>query len=146
MGANLMVYRYHCDKAIALIRKQTQVKVHLYPHKNSFSSWSQCWQDNQSIHIGTKDRPENILKSIAHELGHCLLVQQGSNTDWRKYTKYRLGILLPKRDRRNILKEERMAWTLGFRWLRRQGLPITQHMKHCRKVLLSRHQKRLRLP
>lgn len=138
-----VVKQIHCKKAIALIRKQYDISV--WRDRTTYNAKSSCWwPSQQSITIGTKETPPFLfLAKMAHELGHCLSVRRtgkygkGSCVDMKTYLLYIFRASLTKKQKTAVLAEERIAWRLGFKFLRDNGLPVNDMMLRARRLYLK---------
>lgn len=142
----MKVYRRHVNKAISIIEDTLGIRVETCADKDFLTSSGNPWiLVRQSIKIGIDSRPETVLAAVAHELGHCLSVRRGSASNMGLSLIDRMKAPLTKKQKKLILKEERDAWTLGYRFLRSNGLPITDWMRYARRVLIDSHVRRLGL-
>jgi hypothetical protein len=140
----MRVRKRHWQKLISLIKTELGIRVYHSAKKPALGNGrSTCWDvNNQSISIGTKNQAWLVYAILAHELGHCLSVRKGAMVDPNVYLDF-IAFKLPltKRQAQSILKEEARAWTLGFRFLRKHGLPVNGDMQYVRRCLLK-HWKR----
>lgn len=141
-----VVHQRHVDKAISIIENVFNIRVVCHTGESYLNSSSNPWIINkQWIVLGTNSKAQSVLIALAHELGHCLSVRKGSPSSMSLGFIDRLGAPLTRKQKKLLLKEERAAWTLGYRFLRSNNLPITDWMKYARRVLITSHVKRLGL-
>jgi hypothetical protein len=99
----------------------------------------------QSIRLGTQGDPELIVAALVHELGHCLSVRRGSQVSMAVYGLYVRRAPITRKQAKAVLAEERVAWRLGFAFLRKHGFRVTRTMKNLRRRRLAAHVRSLKL-
>lgn len=130
------VRRRDWKKAVSLVQDM-DIDVHLDGRK-VFSGSSSFPTFMQSIDLATKNDASIILAVLAHELGHCLIARREKNVAHAMFLHilYNLRGTMTKRQARALADEERLAWKIGFAWLRNNGLPVTERMEYVRRVMI----------
>lgn len=133
-----MIYRErHYNKLLALI-DELNITVVKKPEKDALGSGSNCWNpEAQFIYIGTKDTYRWIVGALVHELGHCLLVRAKKTMGRNEYLRSKFQTKLTDTQAKNILKEEKTAWTFGFRFMRKHGIEIDERMYRIKSNTLG---------
>jgi hypothetical protein len=132
--------RRHYDKLVRLARA-LDITVIEKPRGDYRITSAHCFRKNQSITIGLDNYWWFVITGLSHEIGHCLSVRKGSICSMGDMMTYRLGVVLNRAHALRVLNEEKRAWNLGFRFMRRNGIEVDATMLHARKVLLGSHKK-----
>lgn len=134
----------HLEKLVSIIKKDYKIKIKKMK-TDCLSSKSHPWMiGHQEISIGFKDDNFLVIGSIAHEFGHCLSVLKKQNIPFDIYWMYKFHYLKDDNHAKQILKEERNAWRLGFKFLKDMGIPVDDRLLNMRKVLIETHIKNIK--
>lgn len=132
-----MIYtQKHINQMIKAIRKNG-ITIR-FQKKHPFKSKSNCYAINPSIKLGIKGPKWAVLIALSHEYGHCLSVRQGTKlTQGTGMLCRSMGIILSKKDIVLLIEEERIAWNLGFKALRANGITVDEDLQRFRRILFK---------
>lgn len=125
----------HIDLMSKVIRKNG-IAIRI-KKEHPLRSQSNCFDINPYIKLGTVGPKWMTLIALAHEYGHCLSVLQGTKLKRRTAMMCRMGVILSKKDAKLLKEEERIAWNLGFKSLRDNGIIVDEDLQSFRRALFK---------
>lgn len=125
----------HIDLMSKVIRKNG-VSIRT-KKEHPLDSGSNCFAFNPYIMLGIKGPKWIVLVALAHEYGHYLSIKQGTKLKRGTVMLCRMGVILSKKDAELLKEEERIAWNLGFKELRANGIMVDESLQRARRILFK---------